>query len=287
MAYIEWQDFMAIGVPLVDYDHRLMVALVNQVQACIGGKDEAATLGSVLKALDDYTDFHFQREEKLQEHLGYPGLAAHRVEHARLTAQVRDVIRRVQAAPGSVRAADLQDFLEAWLMDHILNEDKAFQPYAQGKVGAEQAALSVAVGQQRGRQPAHRTDWSRLSVLVIDDNPNFLTLMDTILTGFGVGRVEAAGSLDEGRDLLDRRPFDAVVVNSDLDGLDSQGLSGDIRRSPNKVKAKTCILMLGGKGDQAGRDKAVAAGVDAFLDKPVSPRELLMTLAGIIEARRR
>jgi CheY-like chemotaxis protein len=165
-------------------------------------------------------------------------------------------------------------------MEHILNEDMAFRSYAVGKVGAEQAAMAVDVGQLRGRPPAKTHDWNRYRALVVDDNANIRALFGTVLTGFGLGRVAAAASYDEARDFLSNQAFDAAVVDLDAEHSAVASFVGALRQSADPQTARLVVLGLGG-GEAARKDPVL----DGSLDKPVSPRELLVTLADLVESR--
>ena len=65
MSYVTWQNWMSVGVPLVDSDHQVLVSLINQVHSCMESGQEYTVLASVLHSLADYTDYHFSEEEKL------------------------------------------------------------------------------------------------------------------------------------------------------------------------------------------------------------------------------
>jgi len=286
MAYIEWQDWMTIGIPLVDADHKVLISLINQVHSCLATDDAYANLGSVLRALDDYTDYHFQREERLLEEVAYPNLTDHKALHSKLSDQVREIIRRYEGSQTSVRAIDILSFLEHWLTEHILNHDMAYRRFALGNEMAEQLAATVGMGDVRGNAPARPFDWNSLRVLVVDDNPNFLALLETILSGVGIGYVQVAHSAADGLEMLATRAVDAVVSDWHMAGMNGVDFAVAIRQSLDPIISNVAILMVSGRGDEQLRDKAVAAGIDEFLEKPISARELLLTLARVVTEKR-
>jgi hemerythrin-like metal-binding protein len=286
MAYIEWQDWMTIGIPLVDADHKVLISLINQVQSCLATDDAYSNLGSVLRALDDYTDYHFQREEKLLEEVGYAGLTDHKALHTKLSGQVREIIRRYEASQTSVRAVDILSFLEHWLTEHILNHDMAYRRFALGNEAAEQSAAAIGMGDVRGNAPARSFDWNSLRVLIVDDNPNFLALLETILSGVGIGYVQLAHSATEGLELLATKAVDAVISDWHMAGMNGVDFAVAIRASLDPIISNVAVLMVSGRSDEEVRSKAVAAGVDEFLEKPISARELLLTLARVVTEKR-
>ncbi|EKV30465.1 hemerythrin-like protein [Caenispirillum salinarum AK4] len=75
-----------------------------------------------------YTDYHFQREERLLEEMAYPALDKQREEHAALRARVQDFRARHLAEPNPVLTVEIEDFLKTWMMSHILEEDMRYKP---------------------------------------------------------------------------------------------------------------------------------------------------------------
>ncbi len=124
---IEWTEQMRVGEPSVDHDHRILLALVNQI-SCPGTIDDPIAVEFVLDELLGYTALHFAREEDLLGRVAYPHLAEHRRIHASMIAEVRRLQRRVTAFTPSL-GSDLQRFLGDWLTHHILEEDRSYVPY--------------------------------------------------------------------------------------------------------------------------------------------------------------
>jgi pilus assembly protein FimV len=141
---IQWKDSLSVGVSAIDEDHKVLVDLINQLHQAVGGVEERPVVGSVINSLVDYTVYHFSREERVQAAAGYPGLPEHHRLHEDLKATALDYQRRYQADPASVDVNELHAFLRRWLVQHIMQEDKAFAPYAVGKPEIEETARAVS-----------------------------------------------------------------------------------------------------------------------------------------------
>src|SRR6202167_3648456 len=119
-----------------------------------------------------------------------------------------------------------------------------------------------------------------LRVLSVEDNPFGRVVLNAILTELGhqaefVGRGEAA------TERIARGDFDAVLMDMVLPGIN--GIEAIRRiRSLNSPLGRIAIIGVSGRGDDEAASRA--AGADAFLVKPVSPRALAIAL---LEARRR
>ena len=57
-----------------------------------------------LDYLADYTEFHFGEEEKLQEEIGYPGIAEHKKKHEELRQVVKDLYAMLEEQEGPTAA---------------------------------------------------------------------------------------------------------------------------------------------------------------------------------------
>jgi CheY-like chemotaxis protein len=119
-----------------------------------------------------------------------------------------------------------------------------------------------------------------LRVLSVEDNPFGRVVLNTVLTELGhqaefIGRGEAAA------ERIAQGGFDAVLMDMVLPGID--GIEAIRRiRALNPPLGRIAIIGVSGRGDDEAASRA--AGADAFLVKPVSPRALATAL---LEARHR
>ncbi len=127
--FFEWTDAIAIGHPSIDHDHKVLLALVNQITAP-ENRSDPDSIEFVLDELVGYTSAHFDREEEIMAASGYTGLANHQELHRRLVADVKLFKRRFEDQAGlGTLGEDLCRFLTDWLITHIMHEDHAFAPY--------------------------------------------------------------------------------------------------------------------------------------------------------------
>lgn len=124
---ITWTPDMSVGVPELDDDHRIIVALINQLAAA-QNVDDAGVVEAVLDRLALYVDEHFLREEEYMESVGFPGLQAHRHIHHDLTNKVEQIRLDFFLGKSDSIGADTLEFLTGWLRQHILVEDMQYNP---------------------------------------------------------------------------------------------------------------------------------------------------------------
>ena len=112
-------------------------------------------------------------------------------------------------------------------------------------------------------------EWSSLRVLVVDDNPNMLNLVETILKVGGIRNIELTKSATEGLALLARRPADVVFcdwVMEDMNGV-------ELARHAAEMKTGAKIVLLSGHSIDVVRERSAGAGIAGYLEKPIRSEE--------------
>lgn len=126
---IAWSEEMAVDHGVIDHDHKMLLALVDQVQSPENQADPVA-IEFVLDELVGYTMSHFAREEEFMEKIGYPELERHRELHRNLVEDVQRLRQRQSIQDDACQfGEDLSGFLANWLVNHILQEDKKIEAY--------------------------------------------------------------------------------------------------------------------------------------------------------------
>jgi hemerythrin-like metal-binding protein len=273
---VEWSKDLEIGVAFVDADHKVLINLLNQVDECIHQLEETTVLGSVLNALVEYTDYHFLREEKMMELSGYTGLSTHKITHRMLSGQVRDIYEEFGVNPDSVDPTDVRDFLQSWLVDHIMGSDFAYRDICLGNREAEHAAGQVTfLGNGRVFQ-----DWEHIRVMVVDDNINFRRLIRTILRAVGITHIQVVETPQEGLDRLAEKPADVVLCDWVMEGMDG----AKFVRKVQEMNLPTRVVMLTGYSIDVLKERSSDLAIADYLEKPVKARDLLETISRVAMA---
>lgn len=123
-----------VGVAEIDQQHAEMIALANRL--CTTLRDGDDLVGeSLFKVLLAYTEYHFATELKLMLQHDYPDRKAHDAEHGRLVLE----LRRFGLEAGDKDVQSLRDHFTQWLLDHILEYDKALGAFLRGLQNSEEA----------------------------------------------------------------------------------------------------------------------------------------------------
>ena len=121
---------------------------------------------------------------------------------------------------------------------------------------------------------------SREQILVVEDNPPNLRLARLVLRSAGYD-VRTATDAEEALVALDGFAPALIVMDLQLPGLDgfelTRRLKADPRRGHIRVLALTAYAM---KGDE---QRALAAGCDGYLAKPIDADTLSRAVAELLE----
>ncbi len=123
-----------------------------------------------------------------------------------------------------------------------------------------------------------------MHLLVVDDDPSILELLEACIKAIGDYSVETASCVTDALNLLarpDAIPFDCFLLDIQMPGTDGIKLCR-ILRDLSDYK-KTPILMLTAMSDKSYIDQAFAAGANDYLSKPFDIEKLRESI-GMVES---
>lgn len=120
------------------------------------------------------------------------------------------------------------------------------------------------------------------TILVIDDEPDLLKLLDYNLTRADY-LVLTARNGKEGLDAARRHHPDLVILDVMMAGLDGWEVVKRLRAEP--AAAHVPVLMLTAKAEEADRVLGLELGADDYVTKPFSVRELLARVKALLRRK--
>lgn len=123
---LAWEEGYKIGHQMMDSQHLVLFALLNQLDINIHHDMPEEAVTDVLSALEIYILRHFAEEEALMREWAFPDLGPHIVTHHFFVAEMNRL--RIPGPDGDVLRAALKvrGFVMEWLLSHILAEDMAY-----------------------------------------------------------------------------------------------------------------------------------------------------------------
>lgn len=115
---------------------------------------------------------------------------------------------------------------------------------------------------------------------MVDDEVSILELLSYNLTRAGY-TVVTTESGEEGLRLAKSEPFDLLLLDLMLPGMDGFEICKEIRRNSSLP-----ILMLTARGEEIDRVVGFELGADDYVTKPFSPRELVGRVKAILRRTR-
>lgn len=119
-------------------------------------------------------------------------------------------------------------------------------------------------------------DLAKLRILVIDDETFTRQIIEKMLYGLGVEKVtEATDGLD-GLTIFSnaRNTFDLVICDLKMPMMDGLEFVRRLREKKYLPNSNVPILILTGHGEPENVQSAVKAGINGYLIKPVSKKQL-------------
>lgn len=129
------------------------------------------------------------------------------------------------------------------------------------------------------QQPA--IDYGTLSgirALVVDDQPDNLDLVDFVLTQEGA-IVTAVTSAIEALEIVAKNPPDILISDIGMSQMDGYELLQQVRALPNQQDKPLKAIAITAFAQQEDQEKAIAAGFQVYLSKPINLIDLVTAIA--------
>ena len=127
---------------------------------------------------------------------------------------------------------------------------------------------------------------NRLNVLIVDDNKHMLTIVKTLLRGFGINRFLEANDAAEAFDLVRSEHIDFIIVDFLMEILDGTDFVRLVRTADDSPNPFIPIIMLTAYSERSKVVAARDAGVTEFCCKPVTATELFRKVQSIVNTPR-
>src|SRR6185503_19406016 len=118
-------------------------------------------------------------------------------------------------------------------------------------------------------------DMANESILVVDDQPLTIKLIQSILAGEGY-QVRVAANATEALQAIQSSEPDLILMDIHLPGLDGLALTKLLRSNPELRHVK--IIAISAYSLTENDERITAAGCDVFIPKPIDTRALASSI---------
>jgi len=122
-----------------------------------------------------------------------------------------------------------------------------------------------------------------VKVLLVDDDPDTLQILSVMLAESRAG-VQTAASVSEALEILEWYQPDVLVSDLAMPGEDGYSLIGKIRALAGGKLTQVPAVALTSYVRVEDRTRALSAGFNVFVPKPVEPDDLITAIANLVEA---
>ncbi len=120
------------------------------------------------------------------------------------------------------------------------------------------------------------------AVLVVDDDPSIRMLLSVTLTNAGL-RVEEASTGEEALEMVLRRPYSVMLLDSNLPGM--SGISVLARLRADEATRTLPVLIVTAEEEVDARVNGLQHGADDYIIKPFHPAELVARVRAQLRER--
>ena len=132
MPIATWRDSMNLNYPPLDDEHKAFLNVVNQAYMA-SQVDDCEMMDRVFEKCYDYARNHFSHEEDIMERIQFPDIENHMKSHQVFIHNVSEMRQQYEVAPSMEDkrrvSIKLANFLNVWLLGHILSKDKVLKPF--------------------------------------------------------------------------------------------------------------------------------------------------------------
>ena len=125
MSLFSWNDKYSVNVTKIDEQHKKLFEIANRLFEAMKTAKTKSVMVGVLIELENYTVYHFTKEEKYMKKFGYASYPQHKKEHNFFVDKVSD-FRNDYENGKLTNSLEVMTFLGNWLINHICVIDKGY-----------------------------------------------------------------------------------------------------------------------------------------------------------------
>lgn len=125
MNKLEWEEKYSVGVEVIDRQHKKLFELINRLIEMLSEMPTQEQIDGILKEIIEYKLIHFGTEEKYFDEFNYEYKEEHKEKHREFSDKIEEM--KTESNGNSITLAyRLVDYLEDWLINHLMNEDQKY-----------------------------------------------------------------------------------------------------------------------------------------------------------------
>jgi two-component system cell cycle response regulator DivK len=119
------------------------------------------------------------------------------------------------------------------------------------------------------------------NILYVEDNPDNMLLVQRAVESRGYTLLKAENGLD-GLDIAENQEIDLVLLDINLPDIDGYEVARRLRKSGKSQLAYIPIIAITANALKGDAERALEAGCDVYMSKPINIRELWARLEAYV-----
>lgn len=133
MPLIDWRKEYEIGISAIDYEHRELIDLINEMHAGLAGDASPEAVVGFLGELCTQVSSHFALEERMMRAVRYDGFDAHKAEHEELLDSIHELMDTYGEGERFNFDDRIAETFRAWFDHHLRGADTRLHRFLDGQ----------------------------------------------------------------------------------------------------------------------------------------------------------
>lgn len=121
-----WKDEYSVGVKEIDEQHKMIFSIINNLIETINTTPSDESISAIIKQIQEYKACHFCTEEAYFEKFSFTGAPKHIEAHKCFSIEILRIQQQHKDSKIALAFA-LVDFMEDWLIKHLLSMDQEYK----------------------------------------------------------------------------------------------------------------------------------------------------------------
>lgn len=128
---LAWEEKYRVGVGRIDTHHKQLFEFANDIEQSLQAGKLPPGAEEAVGFLVDYAKLHFEHEEKCMARHQCPIAHRNQEAHKQFLSAIATFQERLGKDPDIKLLANIHNFLESWLTNHICTIDVQLRPYGE------------------------------------------------------------------------------------------------------------------------------------------------------------
>ncbi len=128
----EWNDKFSVGIDEIDKQHQRLFTIGKEVDDLLKYSNLSNKYVAIMEKVNElmeYTQYHFDYEEKMLEAKDYPDIGEQKEQHMKFIHYLVGIEITKNTDQQEVQLREILLFISKWIVDHITSLDKAYSDH--------------------------------------------------------------------------------------------------------------------------------------------------------------